>query len=431
MKPLKLSIKVDAADHFIYNGKLYIALSDGGIVAVSLTQIFELIKEKYVNIDGIDGILNLSFRRNLYWNTQPVRSFTNIPTVRDALLKVWDRIGNECTFEIDISELRTEMLLKDFPSEILDMSIYGQSVYLACLNGLYQINLEKNNWQNKKKFDAKTYSINTGYCNVILSLGSDGISHYNPFVESHVKDCSNRKGESITTRWTPAGSLMNYIDASTLEFLSNRIVKLSNSNPERDQYAIASFAEASDFIEKFINNDYKELFQKRVLVFNGTNKQYMLTEEGFLFDGKLDVRKGKLSSIGLKKYTEISNPDYGDALSGKEVAGYPIVEFENSVCLFQNDNSYILEEDPVVSIHTYPKSSHFRDIVSITTDECVNIHSLDVLSNPCPEVHPQVSRHRRETNGNDETYVPIIESKYSRHVDDSIAIQTEGNDLPF
>ena len=359
---------------------------------MGLNQIFELIKDKYSNIDGIEGILNFSFKRNLYWNTQPVRSFTNIPEVRDALMKLWDRISRECVFEIDITDVKPDVLVKSIPSELLDMTIYGNTIYFACLNGLYQLDLDGSTRKTKKKFDAKTYSINTGYCNVILSLGADGISRYNPFEEKYVKDSSNRKGESIFTRWTPAGSIMNYINASTLEFLSNRIVK-AGKDSKHDLYAISSFAESSDFIDGFITLDDKEIFEDRVLTFNGSNKQYALTKDGVIFDGELKVKKGKLSSIGMNKLTRLIERDYGDALFGFEVAGCPIIEFENLICLFQNNDSCILEDEPSVSIHTYPKSSHFRDIVSVTTDECVNIHSLDVLSNPCPEIHPQINRH--------------------------------------
>lgn len=430
MRPLKLSIRVDATDHFVYNGRIYIALSDGGLIAVGLNQIFELIKDKYSNIGCIDGILNLSFKRNLYWNTQPVRSFTQIPEVKEALLNVWDRISRECVFEIDISDLKTDVLIKDIPSELLDLTIYGQKIYLGCLNGMYQIDLDRPTGRTKKKFDAKTYGINTGYCNVILSLGSDGISRFNPFEEDHVKDRSNRKGESICTRWTPAGGLMNYIDASTLEFLSNKIVKL-DKNSERDLYAISSFADSSDYIDEFIRNSDKEIFQDRLLAFNGSNRQYALTENGVIFDGELKVKKGKLSSIGLSKLAEFADCDYGEALFGSEVAGCPVVEFENLVCIFQNNENYIIEEEPAVSIHTYPKSSHFRDIVSVTTDDSINIHSMDVLSKPHPEVHPQINRYNKLTEDECLTNVPIIDNKHKIHYDDLSVMEDKDADLPF
>lgn len=430
MRPLKLSIKVDATDHFIYNGRVYIALSDGGVIAVGLNQIFELIKEKYSNIGCIDGILNLSFKRNLYWSTQPVRSFTQIPEVKEALLTVWDKISRECIFEIDICDLKTQVLIKDLPSELLDMTIYGQKIYLGCLNGMYQIDLDNITGKTKKKFDAKTYGINTGYCNVILSLGDDGISRFNPFEEKHVKDRSNRKGESIYTRWTPAGGLMNYIDASTLEFLSNQIIKLDKDS-NHDLYAISSFADSSNFVDEYIKNSDKEIFQDRILTFNSTNRQYALTADGIIFDGDLKVKRGKLSSIGLSKLAALSDGNYGEALFGSEVAGYPLVEFENFVCIFQNNESYIIENEPAVSIHTYPKSSHFRDIVSVTTDECINIHSMDVLSSPHPEAHPQINRCNILAVAEDVTNILKIDNSHKMDYDELLDIEDGDNDFPF
>lgn len=101
------------------------------------------------------------------------------------------------------------------------------------------------------------------------------------------------------------------------------------------------------------------------------------------------------------------NLDFCDANYGTEVSLFPILELENLIRHFLNYDNYILENEPAVSIHTYPKSSHFRDIVSVTTDDCVSIHSLDVLSKPCPKVHPLIVLHNTDVVDD----YPIIDIK--------------------
>lgn len=393
MRPLKLSLRCDATDHYVYKGMLYIALSDGGVVSVSLNKIFSVLAEKYKKIEGIKGVLNISFRRNLYWKQYPVECMLSIPEVREGLMQAWNRIVSEYEFNLDLSDIEPRTILKDIPGELLDIVIYGNKLYLACLNGMYQYSLEQPFHTRKAKlFDGKTFNINSGYSSIVMSLGNDGISHFNPFVEEYVNDRKHVDIKSLFTKWTPAGGLMNYHETNNSIFISNRIE--SNESGAIDRYSIKEFAFQSKNLNELLKKDSLKILEKGCSVFSGIRSQYAYTKSGKLYKGGLRVRDGRMSSIELEpEQTSKHNlKTFGQLISGREVADYPVMEFENAVYLLTKNDLYLLTDEPAVSIHTYPNSSHFRDLVTITTDEYIGLHSIDVISEAHPDLHPKPKR---------------------------------------
>lgn len=397
MKPIKLSIKADAQDHYIYRGKLYIILSDGGLVSVSLYEIFEKLTQKYKDNGEISGILNMAFRCNLYWRTQPVRSFLSIPEIKEGMLKAWKRITESTCLEVSLEKLNYDTVISEIPSDILDLNIYGNSIFLGCIDGFFQFSLDydQRHRKCKKKFDAKTYALSTGYSSVILSLGSEGLSKYNPFNEKRVRDKNVLETHSLRSHWTPAGSMMNYMDSVRQQFISNTISK--NETAAEDRFFISGFGNSITDIDFYIRENSKEAIENSRFLFNGNKKQYSLTRKGELFAGNLSVRDGKLSSLEFKKETDINLNKYGLPITGKEVASFPVIEFEDSVCLIQNGEIFCLEDEGPVSIHSYPSSTHFRDILSVTAENYINLYSIDVISAPDIHLHPRTNYRNRHS----------------------------------
>jgi len=429
MRPLKLSLRCDATDHYVYKGVLYIALSNGGVVCVTLNKIFSVLAEKYNYIEGIKGVLNISFRRNLYWKQYPVECMLSIPEVRAGLIQAWNRIISDYEFNLDLSELEPRTILKDIPGELLDMVIYGNKLYLACLNGLYEYPIEHQFQTRKAKlFDAKIFNINSGYSSVVLSLGNDGISHFNPFVEEYVNDKKHIDLKSLFTNWTPAGGLMNYQETSNSIFISNRIE--SNKSGAIDRYSIKEFAIQSQNLDELLKRDSLKILEKGCSVFSGIRSQYAYTKSGELYKGGLRVRDGRMSSIELElEQTSKHNlKKFGQLISGREVADYPIMEFEDAVYLLTRNDLYLLTDEPAVSIHTYPRSTHFRDLVTITTDEYIELHSIDIISDAHPNLHPNPRKRVTSDFDNDN---PLVSDDSFASVSNPAKFDLNQSDLPF
>lgn len=395
MKPLKLRLNIGAIDHYIYNGRLFVALDNGSIVAYRLNDIFKKLEDKYSYDREIAGVLNMSFRRNLYWSSYPVKTFLELDEVQKGLKKVWRRITAINDLELDLSIVRCEEIVNQLPSDLLCMKVYGNKLFIGCINGLYVIDLYSNTIERKskhKKFDAKTYSLNTGYSSVIVSLGNDGFGNFDPFVSNSIKDSRIIDNTSFETDWTPGGSLINYSDKNVFQFVSNSIKRNERGSGKDDRYFISEFAKSIKGSNEIVRDNNIKLLSESSLTFSGKNAQYLLDKNGNLWSSRLTVRSENLSRISYTEGIKNKLHKYGLAISGYEVADYPIIEFDEFVCLFQDNNNFELETEPIVSIHTYPSSSHFKDLISITTEDSINLHSIDVLSRPQDDLHPNLRR---------------------------------------
>ena len=57
-----------------------------------------------------------------------------------------------------------------------------------------------------------------------------------------------------------------------------------------------------------------------------------------------------------------------------------VVEFFDKVMLYQNNEVQLLEDTPVYGIRTYMGSRNYTDIVTVTKEDSVSFHSVDVFS---------------------------------------------------
>lgn len=382
MKPLKLVIKADAIEHYIYRGYLYVVMMDGCIVRVSLNSVFEILKSRYAEYSGL---IDLAYRRNAFWNSDAAKCFLSIGDVKKALMQAWRKAADNIRFEIALADLEPVIVVKDLKSDILDMDIYADTLLLACTDGYYSVRLEdprgfawKKQIRPDKKFDGKTYRIASAYGNGMLSLGHDGLAVADILNQRNVSDNPVRKEASFTSQWTGAGGIINYSSSNDFQFIGNRMQR-SKSAPER--YEIEQFDTTFRSIDTLLTKDSEITASKLQLCFNGRDRQFFLTRNGALYYSDVKVKSAQISRF---KIEQISSPRsnlkrFGTAISGTIIADQPIIEFDDKLVLVQNNEFYTVEEDSIVSMHTYPRSTHFKDVLSVTTEESINIHAIDVF----------------------------------------------------
>lgn len=378
MKPIKLKLLVDAMDHYIYMGSLYIVLSDGGVVCVSLKEMTEYLYEKYPEYKNI---IRLAFNRNDFWNSKSTECLLGFPTVKRALEKEWRKVADNVVFELKLEDLYFYKIINTIKSDPLHVSIYANKLLMGCRDGFYSIGLDfMGNNKLTKLFDAKTYNVSPKYGQAVLSLGKNGLVNTDVLNDQMVRDRDVKDWVSFNADWTKAGGIFNYSSLSSFQFISSEIER-DKETPEN--YRIEKFAlnslEASKLYDKV--NDFS--IENSLISFNDANSQFMLLNNGEVCSTPLNVSKGKLSRPKIKtdsKFTKLK--DSGRPLSGTIVAGLPVFEFDSQVFLLQDGKWLDLENDGIVSMHTYPRSTHFRDIVSITTDESINIHAIDTFNLP-------------------------------------------------
>lgn len=429
MKPLKISIKAEADDHFIYKGYIFIALSEGGIVAVSIDHIYEMLIRKYPHHENL---IKLGFRRNQFWNSDAAKCFLGIEEVVKGLKKAWSRALREIEFSVSLEDLYVIKVCPNFTDTVLHMEAYANRLYLACLKGFYSVEIgDMFDIKNPiKRFDAKTYHISVGYGEAILSFGNDGFTNSSAVSDNSIDDKNVREGKSFTTNWTKSGGLMNYIDNSLFQFVGNRIKQVDNNNRELfksagERFVIEDDGFATNIVDydQFkLRNVQKSVLNQFALTFNNAGLQFFVTKRGNVFSSIINVKDQKVSGFTLKKFP-IGNVGL-KPISGQIVANrFPIVEFDEKVVLLQ-DKAFAIEDEAIISMHTYPRSLYFRDLVTITASESINLHAIDLFDQDMASIMPKVEKkyHRRNKS------LELVDNHFPEL---NFEINNEDLDLPF
>lgn len=381
MIPLKISILADADEHFIYRGILYIVLSEGRLIAVHINEIYERLESKYPNYTNL---IQLAFKRNSFWNSEAAKCFLGIDGVQSGLRKAWSTALKDIAFTISLEDFNIIEICKELPDAVLQIEAYANKLYLACLHGFYTIDISDLYRPGKitKRFDSKTFHVSLGYGKAVLSLGNDGYTNIDAFADNIIKDKEVREGKSFSSNWTNSGGLMNYTDNVNFQFIGNRIIskKSAEDVPANipDRFVIEKNGFAVNIIDNFkIKFEENKRPSQFALSFNNFHHQLFVTKNGNVFSSNINVRDQKLSGFSIKNY--IRQKVGIKPISGLTIAErFPVIEFYESVVLLQ-DKPYVLEEEGIVSMHTYPRSIDFRDIVSITLCESINIHAVDLF----------------------------------------------------
>lgn len=394
MKPLKISILADADDHFIYRGILYIVLSEGRLIAVSINEIFDWLENKF---HDYANLIRLAFRRNSFWNSDAAKCFLGIDEVRNGLKNVWRSALRDMDFKISLEDLDVIEICKKLPDTVLQMEAYANRLYLACLHGFYTIDISDIYAPGKitKRFDTKTFHVSLGYGEAVLSLGNDGYTNIGAFNDGPIKDRNVTGRKSFSSNWTKSGGLMNYTDNVNFQFIGNKIIskKRVEDIPWNvpDKFVIENNGFAVNVIDDFtIRFEATTKPCQFALSFNNSNRQLFVTADGRVLSSNINVRDQKVSGFTIKNYNQ---KKVGiKPISGLTIAErFPVIEFDESVVLLQ-DKPHVLEEEGIVSMHTYPRSIDFRDIVSITLCDSINIHAIDLFDQDTTNILRKVER---------------------------------------
>lgn len=132
----------------------------------------------------------------------------------------------------------------------------------------------------------------------------------------------------------------------------------------------------------------------------GSGKTYYIDKEAirFSFNSKgrsfFVMSDGSFINIRIKKvegepiqYSSVSRPlpqlsgaGLKSPLKAAVVPNGCVVEFFDKVILYQNNDVHLLEETPVYGIRTYMGSRNYTDIVTVTKEDSVSFHSVEVFS---------------------------------------------------
>lgn len=397
MKPLKLTIQIDAYDCCIYGGYVFFIMQDGKILYGSYPHIISCIARKY---QEFSGLIKIAFLRNDYYHSNVAKTFMNIPNIKECIYREWDLISSKQEFLLEFDEI-SEILstLCILPSIPLDTKIYGMRLFVGCTDGMYEVRLcPDSNSLNPKKiekcFDGKVINLNAKYGKIVMSLGHDGIASESIDVEGDEITKVNDKNvlvqqHSNRTFWADA-DIMNYSTPSEFSYFKNTVEERKRAGQKKfwEKYEtkqIVNFATREYSMDEMIA---KSRLKKEDISasFNSKEKCFIQLKDGSIvsYNFKEEEDRNEVYPIFSTKRISLvpaeNTKGFGRILSGTIIPKGCAVEYFDKVVLLQNSTMQVIENNEVMKVRSFMNSYRFQDLLSVTKQNSITLHALDTLN---------------------------------------------------
>lgn len=389
MKTLKFTLEANAIESYIYSGHLFLVLLNGRIAYSPLSRIIYKLVNEYPDFENL---IRVSFQRNDYLNNRQSEVFFGIGEMKKSFIQLWEKASEEMEFKIILNESDYEIIDVVTTMPVLDLKMYAMRLYIGSKEGLYEINLNSDDRYNleptkpQKRFDGKVTCLNAKSGEIIISSNSNGLFH-GTFLNSSNKLKVIEKPvskKSIRTGWS-GYDVINYDKQNDFDYFVNETEKIENKliyskfdeNSERRR--ITDFGSSKYDLSSLLANSKIEKEQ--------INYCFNSSTSGFFF-----MKDGSFVNINLKKdkdkqlYFVSNNKDLptlknGSAnfltpLSTSIVPEGCVVEYFDKVVLYKNSKAKIIETSPSINVRTYPSSKRYRNLISITKEKEIAIHSI-------------------------------------------------------
>jgi hypothetical protein len=388
MKTLKFSINVEAIDSYIYSGHLFLILKNGDIAFAPLSKIVGKLANVYPKYNNL---IRLSFQRNDYFANNQGEMILGIPEVKNTSIDVWDRAANQMKFMLEYDSEDYKIIGSVPTMPVLDLKMYAMRLYLGTKDGLYEINLNSDDRYNlkptkpKKRFDAKVTCLNAKCGEIIISSNSDGLFHGTFLNEKNILKVNHKQvsQKSIRTSWS-GYDIINYGEQSNFDYFINKTAKVEkkpgyskfDESIEKQrilEFGVSKFA-MSDLLQSSDIN-YKDISY----CFNSSSSGFFFMNDGRFININLNKDKDNIhftSRNHLLPDISIGNELPQRPISGSIVPKGCVVEYYNKVVLYHNSQAKLIEDVPSINVRSYPSSLRYRNIITITKEKEISIHSI-------------------------------------------------------
>lgn len=397
MKPIKLTLQMEAYDCYIYGGYMFFIMQDGRILYGSYPRIISRLEHKY---QDFSGLIKIAFLRNDYYHSNAAKAFLQISSLKECIYKEWERFILQDELLLEYEEIEDSLsTLCTLPSTPLDTKIYGMRLFVGCTDGMYEVRLcpsghNLNPQKMERCFDGKVIHLNAKYGEIVLSLGFDGLVAESIDIEgdevTKVRDNNVYAQRSHRTAWAST-DIMNYSTPTEFAYLQNEIAERSRTGQKKywEKYETKQ-------IVKFASNEYpmdgligrSGIKKEDILAcFNSQDRSFFQLKDGSIVSYKIredEDEEGNDStpSFSTKKFclaSGLNTKGFGRMLSGTTVPKGCVVEFFDKVVLIQNSVMQVIEDQEVMKVRSFMNAYRFQDLLSVTKQFSVTIHALDTL----------------------------------------------------
>lgn len=395
MKTLKFSIQVGAIDCYIYSGHLFLILKDGELAFSPLSTVIRKLTESYPTYSNL---IRLAFQRNDYLGNRQGLMFLEITELKQALTELWHKATEEIHFETQFDSDDYEVIATVPSMPVLDMRLYAMRMYLGTKQGLYEVNLNSDDRYNLKpsqpqrRFDGKVTCLNAKSGEVVISSNSNGLFHGSFLNAKGILKVNEKpvSQKSIRTGWS-SYDIINYEEQNNFEYFVNKTENL-NQKPTFSKFDESRQGERQRISEFGVSKfglsallEKSDILQDEIsYCFNSSSSGFFFMKDGRFVNINLNKDKEKEGTDGIyfKARTHLL-PNFQDnnhksvrPISTSIVPKGCVVEYYDKVVLYQNQKAKLIESSPSINVRTYPTSLRYRNIITVTKEDEVSIHSI-------------------------------------------------------
>ena len=281
----------------------------------------------------------------------------------------------------------------------LDVYMYNLRMYVASNKGVMEsrLNPDFNDQYYRLRptrfercFDSKVVSLSARAGKVVLSADREGLFYGDALVDNariSINDHNNVPGRSLRTGWSDF-DIINYESARQFRYLTNDTVNTDKLSADRFRFGdklerkeIVNFATSVFDMSQMMEHSNIDKDAIR-FSFNSKGRSFFVMNDGSFINIRIKKVEGEpiqYSSVS-RSLPQLGGTGLKSPLKAAVVPNGCVVEFFDKVMLYQNNEVQMLEDTPVYGIRTYMGSRNYTDIVTVTKEDSVSFHSVDVFS---------------------------------------------------
>lgn len=399
MRVVSLRFPGNFEDAFLYMGRLITITENHSVRVYDMENIVNKLQEDETLVDAP----TLLFFRNDWIIKERFRHRFNDKTRKEVFIKAIERMESEPIY-IDENFIKpVEWDLNIAADIMLDLNIYNGRLYIGTNKGLYHIDLD---WEAenttpiseaKKRLDAKCIHTTAKFGTVNASCGSEGwfsfLDDFDLGISNSLRERQKHIPEySMRTAWLDF-DVVNYptnVEPTLFYTIRNTIQEElieSKRTFDQESWIVIDLLEDTEYSLNTLFNNLKS--DQR---FSPEDLQFVYNSSQALF---LSTYDGKLFTLGLKRSSSASssaNPtiSYDNKYEGLQslvssihtlsIGDKPglVLETDKQILLFANRRFIPIFDNEVISIRTFSRSQHYKNVISVTTsNEVVLIAVFD------------------------------------------------------
>lgn len=379
MKAVRLHIAGAFEDAFVYMGRLLLLTGEGSIQAISMASTLDQVARGRAR-----KALGVLFERNDRMHAKGLIRAAGSAVGSNRELT---RLASEAIAVKPVVEAEIKLGI-DYTVP-LDLLTYYRRVYIATDRGLFSQDLDfdapstRGVGSPQRRTEPSCLAVTARYGTVNASCEDDGlfqsVDEFGWLGGADSRVMSKTAQRSRRTSWLNQG-FVNYSDGGTLSLFETKTIPVpQKGGDEHEGRAIQSVHE-SDSAGRSLRErlEAAELSPRDAIhVWSSLSGLFVQAHDGlFYLKFTNDSEEMDPSSPETERQAIRLGGGFSSVLSARTFGRGTVVETDDSVIAFENQQTHVLVEKPAISVRSFPSSRWYRRVIAVVLEDEVLVTSV-------------------------------------------------------